>query len=532
MMTEKLTLPTIHENEQTPLVEQLLGIITKQGQQIDILIEEVRRLKGHKGKPKLKPSKLKESEKSQGKNNQSSNKLSTTTKRIKSPPHRTEIIKAQGIPADARFKGYRHYHVQELCIATEKILYQLERWQLSDGSYVVATLPQEKGTSHFGPHLKAYVLHQHHHQGVTQPLLLAQLREWHVEISSGQLSRLLVESQSTFHKEKAEILSAGLSTASYIHVDDTGARHAGNNGYCTHIGNELFAWFKSTSSKSRINFLELLRQDHTDYCLTHESYAYMKRYSVTAGIIQALKPYRGKIFTDKTSFERCLKYLKITHKHYSRLVTEAALIGSVLMHGFCKNTVIMSDDAGQFNIFQHALCWIHAERGIHALIPSSEKQATLIEWARTEVWRLYHQLLDYKKAPKKKLKLEIKKQFRTFCSTKTDYATLNLVLKRLYANREELLLALERPEIPLHNNLSERDIREYVKRRKISGSTRSEEGRQCRDTFASLKKTAGKLKIAFWDYLLDRLTGQQRIAPLADLITQAAALNNGLAPGF
>ena len=55
--------------------------------------------------------------------------------------------------------------------------------------------------------------------------------------------------------------------------------------------------------------------------------------------------------------------------------------------------------------------------------------------------------------------------------------------------------------MPLHNNDSERDIREYVKKRKISGSTRSDLGRKARDTFTSLKKTCGKLGVCFWDYL-------------------------------
>ena len=74
------------------------------------------------------------------------------------------------------------------------------------------------------------------------------------------------------------------------------------------------------------------------------------------------------------------------------------------------------------------------------------------------------------------------------CNTKTAYITLNLALKRMGNNQHELLRVLDKPYLPLHNNLSERDIRDYVKKRKISGSTRSEAGRRCRDTFASLKK--------------------------------------------
>ena len=82
---------------------------------------------------------------------------------------------------------------------------------------------------------------------------------------------------------------------------------------------------------------------------------------------------------------------------------------------------------------------------------------------------------------------------------------------------------LERPDIPLHNNLSERDIREYVIKRKISGSTRSEDGRRARDTFASLNKTCQKLGFGFWDYLIDRITLCNNIAPLPQLVTEAAS---------
>ena len=93
-----------------------------------------------------------------------------------------------------------------------------------------------------------------------------------------------------FHVEKRELLPAAFSVSSHINVDDTGARHNGKNGYCTHIGNELFAWFKSTNSKSRINFLELLRQDNEDYYFSKESFAYLKRYKVSKKIQEKLKP--------------------------------------------------------------------------------------------------------------------------------------------------------------------------------------------------------------------------------------------------
>ena len=111
-----------------------------------------------------------------------------------------------------------------------------------------------------------------------------------------------------------------------------------------------------------------------------------------------------KEFNNKAEWENCLNHLNITNKHYVRLVTESALIGSILQHGFSKDTVIVSDDAGQFNVFEHALCWIHAERGVTQLMPSNPKQVDAVDWARKQIWDIYHLLIEYKKNPNKKLK--------------------------------------------------------------------------------------------------------------------------------
>ena len=119
-------------------------------------------------------------------------------------------------------------------------------------------------------------------------------------------------------------------------------------------------------------------------------------------------------------------------------------------------------------------------------------------------------------------KKALEERFDKLCATKTCFASLNQALKRMQRNKAELLRILERPNLPLHNNLSEGDIREYVKRRKISGGTRSEDGRRCRDTFASLKRTCRKLGISFWNYLNDRIRGEKCIPALSDLIEARA----------
>ena len=83
--------------------------------------------------------------------------------------------------------------------------------------------------------------------------------------------------------------------------------------------------------------------------------------------------------------------------------------------------------------------------------------------------------------------------------------------------------------VQLHNNASESDIREYVTRRKISGTTRSEAGRQARDTLVGLKKTCRKLGLSFWQYLLSRVHGDDRIPPLPEVIRAKASAHQAAA---
>ena len=88
---------------------------------------------------------------------------------------------------------------------------------------------------------------------------------------------------------------------------------------------------------------------------------------------------------------------------------------------------------------------------------------------------------------------------------KTGYAALDSLLRRLLRLEDRLIRVLERPEIPLHTNASENDIRGFVTKRKISGATVSEKGRQARDVMLGLAKTCAKLKIRLFDYLGARL---------------------------
>jgi len=484
------------------------------------LRDEVARLKNQKGKPTIRPSRLNEGE---GKKRGGKRKR----RRGERPKvDHTVVVKAEGVPEGSRFKGYSDFFVQELVIKSQTTQYRVEKWLTPEGKLVTGKLPVplpvEGPGVHFGPTLRSFVLYQYYHAQVTEPLILEQLREWGVEMSSGQLHRLITEGKERFHQEKDEILRVGLRVSGHIHVDDTGARHQGKNGYCTHIGNEWFAWFQSTESKSRVNFLELLRAGHTDYVLSGVALEYMVAQKLPQEPLTKLAAATDQMFADQSQWQAALKGWGISDARHIRIATEGALLGAVLEHGLNRQLVIISDDAGQFNVLLHALCWIHAERVLAKLVGFNDSQREALEQVRTAVWELYRDLKAYQVEPTPEAKRALEKRFDDLCATKTCFTSLNLALKRMSRNKRELLLVLERPDVPLHNNLSETDIREYVKRRKISGGTRSEDGRRGRDTFASLKKTCRKLGISFWTYLNDRIRGEGQI-PALPLLIEARA---------
>jgi hypothetical protein len=348
-------------------------------------------------------------------------------------------------------------------------------------------------------------------------------------ISKRQVVRLLNERQERFLNEANAVLRAGLSSAAWITVDDTGARHQAKNGFCTQIGNAHFTWFGTTFSKNRANFLNLLRAGHGDYVINAEALAYMRQRNLADHVITRLADHSDRQFSDQNAWTAHLKKLGLTDLKVNpdpvEIATEGALWGSIKAHGLLPNTVIVSDDAGQFNVGEHGLCWVHAERLVHKLDAFTDENRKAQRHIRGLIWRFYRDLKAYCLAPSEKRKASLMARFDRIFTRQTGFVTLDRLLKRLHANKAELLKVLERPEIPLHTNGSENDIRSHVTKRKVSGGTRSDIGRDCRDGFLGLAKTCKKLGILFWDYLGSRLgvPGQPHVPSLAEIVEHRCA---------
>ena len=174
--------------------------------------------------------------------------------------------------------------IQDIVFKTYNTRYCLAQYQSPAGRYVSGQLPTELNGCHFGNDLISFILYQYHHQHVTQPLLLKQLQDLGVDISSGRLSQFITDGLDVFHDEKDQLLQTGLSVSQYIHTDDTGARHDGKNGYCTHIGNELFAWFNSTESKNLKGVVRIYQQTFVD---TYSKVAFATLYTTKTPITAA-----------------------------------------------------------------------------------------------------------------------------------------------------------------------------------------------------------------------------------------------------
>ena len=125
-----------------------------------------------------------------------------------------------------------------------------------------------------------------------------------------------------------------------------------------------------------------------------------------------------------------------------------------------------------------------------------------------------------RREPTSRRRGELRARFDRIFLRTTGFVTLDRLLARLHANKAELLMVLDHPEIPLHTNGSENDIRCQVTKRQVSGGTKTDIGRDCRNAFLGLGKTCRKLGVSFWNYLGARLgvAGAPAVPPLPELI--------------
>lgn len=533
--TEELIRQLVEDKyELTNAIDKLTNTLAMQNELIQQLRDEIAILKGQKPKPKIPPSSLEGPKAKDKAAEQQGSGKSGKPGQPKGKPrkkktlltiHNELVLQPVNIPEGAVFKGYRPYTVQDIIFQPNNTRYLLARWLLPDGSYVTGELPAGIH-GHYGPDVIAYVLHQYTACRVTEPLLLEQLLARGILMSTGQLNNILINNKDAYVAEVEELIPTAVEVEPQIQADDTGGRHKGKNQYTTIIGNRWFSVFTTTESKSRINFLRLLQNGKHEYLINQDTVDYLQLVGVSGYLPGYISLCIGEGFTTLNDWEQFLKSRNIIREDEVRFVTEAALYASLLRHGIPRDLGVHSDDAGQFYVFYHSLCWIHEERHYRKLIMVTDQARADLERIRDQIWIIYDALKKFKVAPDEISKVAIEKQFDDIFTQKTSSPTLNHQLEKTYEKKQDLLRVLERPETPLHNNARETDARASKMKLKISGGTRSDLGQKVRDTFLSLQKTCLKLGINFIAYLQDRVRGLYVIPRLAELIRQRSATDS------
>ena len=509
--------------------EKLGGALAKLRVEHQAVKDELARLKHLPPRPPIKPSGMDKATQAKGpeagdeKGGRSSRRRGSQLDRLKIGA--TIVVKADP-PAGSRNKGFEDIVVQDLSLNPQVTRYRRERWETPDGKTIIAALDSGL-VGGYGPNLHRLVLTLHFSGQVTCERIAALLNGMGVVISKRQVVRLLTAKLETFRTEDEAVLKAGLCGA-YVTVDDTGARHAGKNSYTTQIGSFNFTTFRTGPSKSRLAFLLRLCGGVSLYVINDAALAYMEERNLPQIVIGKFKEHKARIFSSAGDWERHLQALGLSAMNVTPdpvlIASEGALWGAIHHQGLLPDTVIVSDDAGQFRVGAHALCWIHAERLVHKLVPANDKQRNAVEIAKRMIWWFYRALKDYKLAPSVKQAQLLRARFdRIFKRASTGYTTLDRLLRRLFRNKDGLLRVLERPEIPINTNASENDIRAFVTKRKISGGTVSDKGRDARDIMLGLAKTCMKLKLSFYEFIGARLgIPGPKIPPLASLIRPAS----------
>lgn len=71
--------------------------------------------------------------------------------------------------------------------------------------------------------------------------------------------------------------------------------------------------------------------------------------------------------------------------------------------------------------------------------------------------------------------------------------------------KEELLLVLKYPKIPLHNNDMERGARVCARKRDVSLHTMTDDGTKANDTFLTIVETCKKLGVNPFQYIMAKI---------------------------
>ena len=520
------------------LVEELVAENQALRAELAEVKDELARLKGGSGRPKIPPGKSAGGGMDYSSEQERRAAPKSWQKRGKQDRlriDRTERVAVDPatLPLDAVFKGYETVVVQNLVLRTDTVAFELETWySASERRSYRARRPVGYDDGTFAADLRALVLELAYRGGMSETKIHELLEAHEIAISAGTVSTLLTESRTAFMAEARDVLRAGLESTPYQHLDDTSTRVDGEQQYCQILCNPFYTAYRTTPGKDRRTILEVLRGGRpAAYRYDQEAERHLAFLGLSASAqarVRAALPREQEL--DEATLTHLLDGpLARLGPRQREQVREALAVAAYLADpDWPVVRTLVCDDAPQFRAItpELALCWIHEGRHYKQLTPFLPEPRAALADILDQFWTYYRELLAYRDQPTPEERARLDARFDALFGTVTGYQALDRRLALTRDKKPELLLVLEHPELPLHNNPAELGARQRVRKRDVSFGPRSPAGSAAWDIFMTLAATTRKLGLDFAAYLIDRFTRAGRIPPLADLIaaraTQAA----------
>jgi len=529
---------SIADKKAVTIIKVLVNLIEVLAEQNSALMEENQklrdennRLKGEQGKPHIRGQSKNgagntnhSSEENRKKRREKKKNQGKKSKNISIDRQVMVELDKTKLPNDAVFKGFETRIIQNLKIITDNIEFKLETFYspLLKKTFI-APLPDEfKNCGEFAPDVKALVITLYRDSGMTEPSIERFLKTVGLKVSHGKISAWLVEDNEHFHAEKEAIIEAGRQASVFQQMDDTGSRVKGKNYYTHILCNDFFTAYFTRKSKDRLTLLALLCRDNLNFLMNNKAYELMTELGLSSKWLECVKPMLKEEILTREAMNNLLGILfqdpkkNNTSRH---IILESSALAYYQQSEYYIQ-FLMTDDAPQFNklSLHHVLCWIHEGRHYKKLNPFTEMNQKILDLFLDQFWDYYDLLLKYKEVPLQETAKQLSGKFDTLFSTTTGYSALDKRIAITRSKKSELLLVLENPFLPLHNNASELGARVQARMRDINFQTVSEDGTKSKDTFASISQTARKLGVNFYKYIYDRVSKKFVMPSLAELI--------------
>jgi hypothetical protein len=496
--------------------------------------DENARLKGGSGRPKIRP----------GKPAGGSTDYSSEPERRTAPKSwqkrgkqdrvwidRTERVAVDPatLPADAVFKGYERVVVQNLVLRTDTVAFDLAVWYSpSERRSYRARRPAGYDDGTYAADLRALVLDLAYRGGMSERKIHELVEAHGIEIAAGTVSQLLTESRAAFEAEARAVLKAGLGSTPYQHLDDTSTRVDGEAQYCQILCNPFYTAYQTTPGKDRLTIIDVLRGGRPRaYRFDAEADRHLAWLKLSAAARAKLAAIPRELELDEATLTALLDGPAhgLGPKQQAQVREALALAAYLADPDWPVVRTLVCDDAPQFRAITEelALCWIHEGRHFKQLTPYLPQHQAALADSLTQFWDYYRDLLAYREQPTTLERTRLDARFDALFGTVTGYQALDQRLALTLDKKPELLLVLEHPELPLHNNPAELGARQRVRKRDVSFGPRSPAGSSAWDIFMTLAATTRKLGIDFGAYLRDRFSTAGLIPPLAHLISARAA---------